>query len=464
MSNSIEKVKRFKKEVSDFINCWNQVDIKTFFIKVNNINRNLITSINLEYERKPETKVYQPHLYTKHLKMYNAKLKIEELDSLLESISKGSMKIDDLIIQMDKTENTSNLPWSFDEYEIGFKSYLKRYHYNTFVLDARGHDSIQDICKLAGIRSINWELRNCSFPYIDIDDFVKENFDYDGDEKFREGYSSYVEINAPLKMYFTDECFFGGNKLHIELVAEMPTVSKKASIQYIATSFDGSLERRNFSVDPRSWQDNDGIYRYIKNYHLINSQHVHTYCHYGDKPIGIGYFENTKRPVRNSRMILHMTIDQELKLIQEQIHDKSSNRSNKFESAISWLLHLCGFAVINYGSIAKSTNFVDLVAFSSYENIIFVIECTTDLPDTKNKLSKLHKRAKELEKELPDVTLIPILFSQLERKVISPAEIRKAHDNDIGVFTIDDFTKLIEICTCDQPEDKVMEFLKPGIL
>jgi hypothetical protein len=116
----------------------------------------------------------------------------------------------------------------------------------------------------------------------------------------------------------------------------------------------------------------------------------------------------------NPRMRALRALDRALQQLDEVLADPEAKGrdAETFEIAISNLLSTSGFITLNPGrKHAKAGETVDVVALHPLAPVVFCIECTWKVATHQGKLGKLHQRAEDLAKALPQHSVRAILVS-----------------------------------------------------
>jgi hypothetical protein len=132
-----------------------------------------------------------------------------------------------------------------------------------------------------------------------------------------------------------------------------------------------------------------------------------------------------------------------------------SKRSHDFEDAVGLLLHMCGCRVTVYGETSLFRDAPDLLAFCDNHRTVLVVECT--LREIDAKLSKLHRRSREIAAALPAYRVVPAVFTPLPREAI--ADHQRATDAGIVVASEETIGQLMELAEDGAPIARVLRHL-----
>jgi len=139
-------------------------------------------------------------------------------------------------------------------------------------------------------------------------------------------------------------------------------------------------------------------------------------------------------------VVSHLIADPEATWLKSCLTGKDSQTSDLFEMAVTWLLHLLGFASVRYG-YKRLQRSVDVQAFLDDAHVLFA-ECSVELPDS-TKLQDVKHRAKSLEAAAAQsgrmVHVVPTIFTSA-----SSASSERAFDAGVVVFARDELSELLE--------------------
>jgi len=142
----------------------------------------------------------------------------------------------------------------------------------------------------------------------------------------------------------------------------------------------------------------------------------------------------------SSRVVSHLIADPEAAWLRSCLTGKDSQTADVFEAAVTWLLHLLGFASVRYG-YKRLQRSVDVQAFLDDARVVFA-ECSVELPDS-TKLQDVKHRGKSLEATAALsgrlVHVVPTIFTSA-----SSANSERASDPGVVVFAREEIGELLE--------------------
>ena len=144
-----------------------------------------------------------------------------------------------------------------------------------------------------------------------------------------------------------------------------------------------------------------------------------------------------------------------------RLSDLVSSNGEDLERGVALLFHNLGFDTANYAR--RFDDSTDIVAFGGPQGPVLVIECTGGVLNSKDKLSKLIKRTRELAEKVPGVEFRPVIFTSLRRDSLSESNKEDARKDRIIVVTSDDVPKLLQMISEATNADQAIRFLE-GLL
>jgi hypothetical protein len=103
---------------------------------------------------------------------------------------------------------------------------------------------------------------------------------------------------------------------------------------------------------------------------------------------------------------------------------------------------------------------IDLIAFVPPSNYVLAVECTIKDLDVNEKLSKFSRRVKELQERLAEFSIVPLIFTTLERRKISESDLKKANTERIGLVASEEIQHLIEMTRQQRQPNEVLVYFQ----
>jgi hypothetical protein len=145
---------------------------------------------------------------------------------------------------------------------------------------------------------------------------------------------------------------------------------------------------------------------------------------------------------QNPRRTIYQNYDPQLEVIGEYFR-RGPRRGNArdLESAVAWLLWMGGFSILQLGDNPRTQDAPDLIAMTPSGNVA-VIECTTGLLKSGDKLPALVARTAALRKRLEQnygqtIKVISIMVTTRSREEVT-AELEQAERHSVLVVTKED--------------------------
>lgn len=137
-----------------------------------------------------------------------------------------------------------------------------------------------------------------------------------------------------------------------------------------------------------------------------------------------------------------------------KLEDLLKGQGDEFEKGVAILFHLLGLDVVHYGSLPGEIP--DVVALFKVNKWILVIECAGRELDTRDKLSKLITRSREIGDSIPDYKIYPVIATSLPSRVIGRGDMEKAAKDSIIVITNDEVLDLLQVAFEGITEDELL--------
>ncbi len=160
------------------------------------------------------------------------------------------------------------------------------------------------------------------------------------------------------------------------------------------------------------------------------------------------YWITDPSTAQNARRAAFQVFDPQLEVLREFLSKQGRGQNSRdLEVGVAWLLWLLGFSVANLGGTAKTQDFADLVATTPYGHFI-VVECTTGLLKTDNKLPLLVERAATLRRSIEKsnnrhLKVLAVIVTSKMREEIR-ADLDQAEKLGVLVITREDLEKAPE--------------------
>ena len=454
------EIEKFRNAVGPFLDIWKSIDVRVICIRLDNEWINLGTTIILRSESCQEIKRFEGLTKTEDFMALEAILGINEIDRVLENLSNGMLIINNTEIYHGRKQETGIRPGIHLHFDTQYRAQRLSFpniDFTAYLLLGTG----ETICILMQDRKfedLDWRLRTLDTPYDGLDDLAKSFLFH---PLGRNRSVSFVWVLAPLNIRFSQGCKISKGKLEICVEAFGWSQIEKTKISTIQYLLNGNVSRSYRYFDDSEWTMREKSR--ILEYELAMEKCRKARVFLSVKNIAIDAmtFTNPAVSLQNERSLIHGHFDPELVALKKYLNARGKDPARDFEIGVSWLLHLCGFNIISYGLSPELQSEIDIVAFSPANNYLICIECTSERPDVKDKLSKLSLKFKKLENQLTtyDYKILPLIFTPLEGDKIPISEKEKAEKEGIIIVSQAEIQELIEISTGPEPLAKAINYL-----
>jgi hypothetical protein len=151
---------------------------------------------------------------------------------------------------------------------------------------------------------------------------------------------------------------------------------------------------------------------------------------------------------QNPRRTALEEFDLNLEVLRDYLFEEQNRRkeSRHFEFGVAWLMWLLGFSVAQAGGTPRTSDSADIIATTPKGNML-IVECTTGLLKTENKLSKLIERTEAVRKRLESsghsyLRLLPVIVTALSREEVR-ADLDQAKNLGVVVVTKETLTEAV---------------------
>lgn len=152
---------------------------------------------------------------------------------------------------------------------------------------------------------------------------------------------------------------------------------------------------------------------------------------------------------QNSRRVSLEAFDDRLEILRDYLFEEQKPRKSArdFEFGVAWLMWMLGFSITQVGGTARTSDAPDILATTPQGNVL-VVECTTGLLKTENKLAILVDRTEAVRKRLASsgnshLKLLPIIVTAKTKEEVK-ADLEQAHKLGVVVVTQEDLLELLQ--------------------
>ncbi|WP_156938154.1 hypothetical protein [Mesorhizobium sp. WSM3626] len=207
-----------------------------------------------------------------------------------------------------------------------------------------------------------------------------------------------------------------------------------------------------------SWSRDGNFLRGVKEIPIPEGALVQCIVRYRDRAVHFAWIRDQNQS-QNIRRVVFETFDPQSSILADFLFadpgKSKSMRSSDFEQAVAWLLGYLGFSVAHLGNSPRMTDGPDVLAFTP-QGRLAVIECTTGLLRTENKLANLVARVNRVKEALrvsihSGVKPLPVIVTSRTREEIA-AEVETAEQLGVFVVTREGLLEALNVRSPMQPD------------
>lgn len=311
---------------------------------------------------------------------------------------------------------------------------------------------------VADSRVLDWELKAAETPFDNLDELLAQ---CNLPTQMQMGDSTTLEIVAKSPVMISGTSTITGSDAVIECNLAASLDIGKLRLGYKVPRKD-AVDRASVSGSALEWR-HEGDIR-IGSYRMSvgDASLLQAFVSYAGVSYHQWWVTDPKKRL-NPRQAIHQVFDEDLELLRRMLLKPETDKPYAFESAVSTLLNLLGFAVSNYGRIPKLQKGPDIIAITPAGHI-GVIECTVGLLNENDKLAKLVQRAKLIRDKLDAAGYG---FLQSQAVIVTPltrdevtANLDTAGKHDIAVVAKEDIEEMLNQVNLPPNTDRLFEDAK----
>ncbi len=260
--------------------------------------------------------------------------------------------------------------------------------------------------------SMDLELRAADQPFFDVNElFTFLSIPID----LRNAISARHDFALRSPLWISQQSTVRDGKIYVEVMAPPSIEPAEVKLGFKVPTSNG-FQRFSVLGNTLNWDD-AGIWRAGKyEYALDDAQYAQCFLSYKGEPLYALWLIDQSKSL-NYRAGIYDLFDRERTVLRELLYPKKD--SQQLEDGVALLLGLHGFAVTKYG-FGKLKDGPDLIVDTPIGRTA-VIECTTDIPDKGDKLSKLIQRTTRIRTYLSNAghankEVLPVLITNLPRE------------------------------------------------
>lgn len=281
---------------------------------------------------------------------------------------------------------------------------------------------------------LDWEVRGADIPY---DSLTELALDYGQGGFFSDVVS--IEIIATSIIGFGEKSGIAETSAEVELRFAKDLSSTNVSMGYRVFSHGKVIERAILNESDFRWESSGAVQIGRAVFQVPPASVVQCYANYLGKAHCFWWLADPKT-AQSSRRTVYETFDDQLIVLKEFLGRTNVRGRNArdLERAVAWLLWMLGFSIAHLGEAAGTQDAADIVV-ESPSGHFGVVECTTGLLRTDNKLPLLIARTEAVRRRLKAANLthfkvLPIMVTSRSLEDVK-ADLEQAQKLGVLVVT-----------------------------
>lgn len=314
------------------------------------------------------------------------------------------------------------------------------------------------VSQIADARQLDWELKAADAPYDGLDELLAH---CGLPTLMQMGDSTTLEIVAKSPAWIDTRSTIRGSEAAIECHVAIGLGVDKLRIGYKVFQKE-HVDRGSEGGAGLQWRQNGDIRTGTCRVPTGDSSLLQAFLSYEGVCLHQWWVMDPQKRL-NPRHAIHQIFDQDLEILKRMLLRPEADKPYEFENAVSALLSMLGFSVVNYGRIPKLQRGPDIIAVSPSDHI-GVIECTVGLLDENDKLAKLVQRTKLVREKLNEagyshLQLQSVIVTPLSRDEVA-ANLETAGKHHIAVVCKEDLEGLLHQVSLPPNPDRLFEDAK----
>jgi hypothetical protein len=286
---------------------------------------------------------------------------------------------------------------------------------------------------------IDWELKGGKIPYDSLAELAAE---------YRCGIprndAIQVEIIGFNIVAVDLSLSVSGTNAKIGAILAASANPNKVKLGYKIFSKSQVIQRKSINGSQLKWQVKDKYLYGEKEITVPNAAVIQCIASYNGIAQHQGWISDPKN-VQNARRSVYQAFDDDLETLNAILFANGRAKGRDFESGVSCLLAMAGFSTTHLGK-QLITDAPDIIV-STPSGHIALVECTTGLPNSNNKLSKLYDRAVTVRRALTasnnqHLNVLPVVITNKTTEEIK-ADIESAERLGICILSKENLESLL---------------------
>ena len=454
LSTSDPRLVELKAPIAPFLADWHSIDLKVVALPLSD-GRWVYNAVHAVFDIDPpsySTRVDLP--IVRNLLVAHERWGIDRIDELLSSMITGELKIAGQDIMLMTHNGGRWVPHHPGHFILQTKSEgLSRYNVGVPCYVREVQDSMSSVLNNRLEQLIDPVLGAGDPPWNGLRD-LQENF------VGLVGWSNApymfarMDVIAPLNVSL-EGSRVEGDSIRIHVVRSPLSSVNDLSISIIATKGRETTLRRRYNATR-----DDGAFK-------ISKGKIEASIKLEGSPTRVMIFLGYKGLEIDSETLhlLGPQSDPKARVLElegiNNLEKLLAGNGEQLERGVAILFHVLGFDAVSYARGFGDS--ADIVAFSPNRGPVFVIECTAGVLNSKDKLSKLVLRARDLGEKASGQEVRLVVVTTLKRSQVSESNKDDARKDGIIVVTSDDFPRLLQMVSEGSSNEKVQSYLQ-GLL
>lgn len=429
-------ISKFLGHIHKHSSLWKSIELLMINSLADNRWENLGIRIILRHA-SPEDIERRDQIGTDEFKIEHRVFGLDKLAEILNAVPKGYLRIDARELQLSGISRFDIL----DQSKGGVKEFPQM-QWPSKWLRCYG-TPFSEVLTRDRQKIIDKKLRMLETPYSDLHDLTEEALGYSVSAIF-------FNVLAPYPLAIRDCSIHDGN-LSFKTLYHESMNPRTITVTAIGSSAEAVIARRKWSYSKEDITDEgNSIHSVVASLPVDESTSAMLYLFQDNRQMD-QEFTRSREPIgRNPVVVGHYFFDplHTRDAVREMLTKREAAQGNirridvnAFEWCSSLLLHFCGFQADLLGPLKPEG--IDVLAFLPNEPVALLVECVTS--DVGDKFVKLARRQKETQEVMPEMELVPVIFTPLSRSLVDEADIKEAKTRSIAVICSEDLQSLLDI-------------------
>ncbi|MDD5239911.1 MAG: hypothetical protein PHH61_05650 [Candidatus Nanoarchaeia archaeon] len=392
---------------------------------------------------------------------------ISEIDVLLQEIQQGYLNVKNYNIIM-KREEKQPYYFRFQEYTPEQATSLFKANVKCFVIHGQGVH-IERLIDYDREKEMNDRMKISKYPYYGLMDVLNKLILHkERQDEGRLDFGTELFIIGCIPIVFDkNQTKILENRIDISVDFHKNVDFKKIALVIFENPQPKRLYGNKIGLQKKDLKKKGHFIKgsvSLKRNHVVDVKMI---LSYDDilideiKKIAPAQFSNKQQA------IAHGIFDKNLEILRQYLIGDSKKKGADFELGVCWVMNMHGLITMYYGGNEQTTDWVDIVAFSSDYNYVYPIECTTGQINNKDKISKFISRYKRIDKTLkvkyPKIEILPIIATNQNSEDIFSTDIDLAEKERIVILNRETLLELLDSTMYFYDNKGLFEYLKQRI-